>query len=281
MPRVRRSAAFVIVLLTGCGGLAPTSEAPASSAPPPSASAAAVDPAGPFAAAIPAGVSTIVDQALTEPTTCGTGPCVVPIDIVVPTGSDGVPIVVLLPGGPVPFEGRRYLEDLALALAERGAVVYVSVYRSGATGNAEGDTLEDVRCAIRFARATAADHGGDRDRLVVVGHSYGGDFAMRTALTAEVESPACVTDGNGVPNAVVALAGYPIQLTGAEPVAPPMVLVSGSDDPVADSGEVTAERLRGAGYEAEYVELPGVDHGEVVDPAVAPEVVELILGAVP
>lgn len=278
--------AIAVLVVAGCGSVAPASETPASEVPASSPvtaseSPAAVDPAGPFTASIPPTVTTVVDQALTVPTDCGTGPCVVPVDIVAPIEADGVPTVVLIPGGPVPFEGRRYLEDLAVGLAERGAVAYISVYRSGETGNAEGDTLEDIRCAIRFARATTANYGGDPDRLVLVGHSYGAYFTLRTALASEVESPSCVEDGDGIPNAAVALAGFDVQLAGAEPTAPPMLLVSGSDDPEAERGEPTAERLLEAGYDATYTELTGIDHGEIVYPVEAPEVVDLILDAVP
>ena len=51
----------------------------------------------------------------------------------------------------------------------------------------------------------------------------------------------------------------------------------GSDDEVTASGESSAEMLDAAGFEAEYVELEGIDHFEIVDPGVTPEVVEGIL----
>ena len=147
-----------------------------------------------------AGLQVETDVPFTDPLPCGAGECAVPLDILAPEGGDGMPTIVLLPGGPGAFDERRYLEALATDLAQRDAVVFLATYRSEATGSSADTSTSDVRCAIRYARSRTGEFGGD-----------------------------------------------------------------------------PAEELRLAGFEAEYVELEGIDHFEIVDPGVTPEVVESIL----
>ena len=140
--------------------------------------------------------------------------------------------------------------------------------------------MHDVRCAIRFARSTAGDYGGDPDRLVLVGHSHGGGLALQTAVDADVETPGCLADASGIPDAVVGLAGFVFTISGEADARPPILLISGSDDRAA-GGQDEVDELAGAGFEAQYVELEGIDHFEIVDPTVAPSVVDMIFDAIP
>jgi acetyl esterase/lipase len=268
-----RLALLLLLLTAACGGQAtPSSTTLESVVPSPS-----IMTAGPLPSALTAGLVTVVDEPYTEVIDCGIAECAVPLDILAPSDGEALPTVVMVPGGPVPFEGRRYFETLAAELAREGAVVYVTAYRSSMNGSSDADTAADVRCAVRFARSTTAEHGGDPDRVVLFGHSFGGFLVLQTALEAEAETPGCLGEGSGVPNAVVASAGFEVSLSGAEPSGPPILLMSGSEDDAAATGPSIATRLQEAGYEAEYVEFEGIDHLEVVDPEAVPEVVDLIL----
>lgn len=237
--------------------------------------------AGPFAERLVAGLTTATDVPYTQALPCGAGECEVPLDVLAPERGEALPTIVLLPGGPAEPAERRYLAELAAAAAQRGAVVFLAGYRSEVTGDSMDESLHDVRCVIRFARSAAADYGGDPDRVVLVGHSYGSLLALQTAADGKAETPGCLADANGVPDAVVGMAGFGFALPEPIEAQPPILLISGSEDAAAAGGEGSAQRLRDAGFEAEYVELEGIDHFEIVIPTAARTILDLIFGAIP
>jgi acetyl esterase/lipase len=274
-------AVLVIGLLSSaCSSPVATSDAPTepapSASPTPEPTRRPVPTAGAFDGQLVTGLRTETDVPFTESLPCGSRECVVPLDVLAPEAGEALPTIVLLPGGPSAFHERRYLEALAAAAAQRGAVVFLATYRSPATTNSIDDSLHDVRCAIRFARLATADYGGDPDLVVLVGHSYGSELALRTAAEAATDSPGCLADGNGVPDAFVGLAGFNVTISGTPDVQPPVLLISGSDDRAAGFGGSAAADLRDAGFEADYVQLEGIDHFEIVAPDIAPSVIDLI-----
>jgi acetyl esterase/lipase len=203
------------------------------------------------------------------------------MDVVAPPDGENLPTIVLVHGGPIPFDGRRQLQSLATALADRGAVVFLTTYRSSATGNGQTDSLADLRCAVSYARTASPDYGGSPDRVVYVGHSFGSNLGLQLAISPNADASSCLGSGVSVPDAVVAIAGFLVTMTGAADTAPPMSLVGASDDTVALGGAATAERLREAGFDARYTEVGGVDHFTVVDPALNPAIVDLVFESVP
>lgn len=292
--KLRLAAALAIGVLSGaCSAQVGTSPTPTVAAPTATAAASATaqptaqptarpaPTAGPFADSLIAGLRTETDVPYTQALPCGAGECEVPLDVLAPEAGEALPTIVLLPGGPAGFVERRYMEHLAAAAAQRGAVVFLAAYRSEVTGNSMDENLHDVTCAIRFARSTTADYGGDPDRLLLVGHSFGSLLALQTAADGEVETPGCLADDSGSPGAVVGMAGFGFVVSDTIDVQPPILLISGSEDPAAESGEGSAQRLRDGGFEAEYVELEGLDHFEIVDPAVASSVLDMIFDAIP
>ena len=286
----RAFAALLVAALAACGtqtasstvaeSEAAESEA-ATRAPTPRATWEPMPTAGAFRDELVAGLRVETDVPFAEYTDCTGDDCVVPLDILAPEDAQAAPIIVLVPGGPVPFVDRRYIEDLAATLAARGAVVLLTTYRSYETGtyNAEAAPA-DVRCAVRFARETGAEYGGDPARVVLYGHSNGSQLALEVALRPEADTPGCLATESSIPDAVVASAGFRAALREAQEARPRILLVSGSDDQAALEGPGLAQRLGEIGFEAEYVEFPGIDHGEIRDPAAAPEIVDLILGLV-
>ena len=113
------------------------------------------------------------------------------VDIYSPSGISGAPVVVMFHGRP------RTPEDmaaLATATAERGAVVFNADYRGVRPSRQKGfpDAVNDAACAIRYARAHAAEYGGDPSWLVVVGHSYGGYVGAETSLAGDEFDGECL-----------------------------------------------------------------------------------------
>ena len=236
---------------------------------------------GPFSADIAEGLTTEINVPFTDNVDCSGRDCTLPLDVLAPSTATHLPTIVLVPGGPATFDARRYLDALAGALARRGAVVFLISYRSAATSNGHPDTMQDVWCTVRFARAVTADYGGDPERTVLVGHSLGGDLALTAAITPEADSAGCLFDGNAVPDAVVGLApDYAVTIPDSLDHVPPVVLASGSDDPGSTGGADVAELLKDAGGDAVYREFAATTHVELIDPAITPGVVDLVFEAV-
>jgi pimeloyl-ACP methyl ester carboxylesterase len=179
---------------------------------------------GPFPDELVQGLRSDVDIAYTQATDCGGTPCTVPGDVLAPADWADLPTIVMLGGGSTPFADRRYQGALAAELAERGAVVFLMAYRSPVTGNYDSDSWNDLRCAVRYARAATEEYGGDPSRIVVVGHSQGGLMALDVAIQPEEQAEACLADGSGKPDAVVALGSPSPSFAGTGGAAPPMWL---------------------------------------------------------
>ncbi len=110
------------------------------------------------------------------------------LDIYEPTEGSDWPVVVYFHGGP-PAPGARTSPETLSAIAEQGIVVYAPDWRSN--GPAGGS--EDSVCAVAFAEATAADHGGDADAVTLAGYSTGGYTALIHGYMAD-DPPLPVTD---------------------------------------------------------------------------------------
>ena len=162
---------------------------------------------------------------ITTTVSCGGIDCIVPIDVLAPATGADLPTFVLVPGGPQSFSGRRYMDVLAAALARKGGVVFLTSYRSEATGDTRALSVPDVRCAIRVARAQTMKYGGDPNNVVLVGHSVGSELALGIATTTDNTTPDCLADGDGAPEAVVGLAGFDqVQVPPIAADAPPVWL---------------------------------------------------------
>jgi acetyl esterase/lipase len=223
------------------------------------------------------------------------------------------PVVVMIPGGPLPPGNRGYLWSLARAVAGRGAVVFTADYRSApAHGGGFPATFGDVACAIRSARQRAPKLGGDPGRVTLVAHSFGGFPAAVLALSATDyagQGEACLaTTGDGRPDAFVGIAGvYTLDQIGADFLAsffggdraaapaawgagdvtvlarrsdrraPPVRLAAGTNDLVSPpaAADAFAAILRASGYEVEITVVDGATHDSILDTVAT---VDAILG---
>jgi acetyl esterase/lipase len=104
------------------------------------------------------------------------------------------------------FKSRSSLETLSKAIASQGAVVYN--IDAGYGSPHLTSAFERIACAVRFARDTAADYGGDPGWVSLVGHSSGGEHGAVIALAGDDFAGDCeVTDASALVDALVAYEG--------------------------------------------------------------------------
>jgi acetyl esterase/lipase len=228
-------------------------------------------------------------------------------DLRVPPGAGPHPLVLLVHGGFWRSAWHLDLMDgLADDLLQRGIATWNMEYRRvGQPGGGWPGTFLDVAAAADFARALAAAHHLDRDRVVTVGHSAGGHLALWLAGRRRLPpfSPLASPDPLPVAGAVglapigdLALlyrmwesyrqdenaparliggspAEYPDRYAAASPAAllplgTEQVLIQGAaDDRVPPVlTEAYLRAAEAAGDPVTYLLLPGVDHFDVIDP---------------
>lgn len=104
------------------------------------------------------------------------------LDVFIPAGLTApAPVVLNIHGGGFVGGNRKQVEPLCMAIAQRGMVVFNVAYRLAPWSRLPA-SIEDVRCALRFAEAHAAEYGGDPSRIGVVGESAGAYLASMLFL---------------------------------------------------------------------------------------------------
>jgi acetyl esterase/lipase len=243
--------------------------------------------------------------------------CVLHIDTFAPPTTKRLPVVVMIPGGPVAPGNREYLWTLARFVAGRGAVVFTADYRSGPQwGGGYPQTFADVGCAIRTARARAATLGGDPSRVTLVAHSFGGFPGSVTALSTRdfaADEPECLAPlGDGRPDAFVgagAIYGFDhigqdfleLMLGGTRDEVPeaweatdiatlveapghrtPAVrLLAGTEDHVAPitTADEFAALLRTAGIDVTVTAVEGAGHDAILTRPTTVDTIAALIGA--
>jgi acetyl esterase/lipase len=114
------------------------------------------------------------------------------------------PVVVLLPPvGATAFEYGLY----ARPVADLGFVVFVPTWGAGMSGaptfDQAGAAAAQAACAVEFARAHAAEYGGDPATMIVFGHSAGANTAAMVAFARPEPSAGCLV--GATPGAIDAL----------------------------------------------------------------------------
>lgn len=208
------------------------------------------------------------------------------------------PFVINIHGG---FWRAKYSLDhaghLCSALAARGfASANLEYRRVGNAGGAWPGTFSDIRSAYQFLLQNAQLHNLDPRRIVVMGHSAGGQLALCLAAhepgIRRVISLAGVVDLQRAyqlhlsNDAVVEfLRGTPAEVPDHYREADPMELsvaharqwlIHGSADdvvPPSFSHDYVASKQRRTGKEkedAQLLEIPGANHLDLIDPRTQP-----------
>jgi acetyl esterase/lipase len=219
------------------------------------------------------------------------------LDLRLPTSQEKIkppyPLVANIHGG---FWRAKYNLDhaghLCAALTARGlATANLEYRRVGNNGGGWPGTFSDLRSAYNFILQNAHAHNLDATRIVVAGHSAGGQLALclaahepgihRVVSLAGVVDLQRAFDLHLSNNAVVEfLHGMPNEVPDHYREADPMklsisqareLLIHGSADdvvPVALSRDYVAAKQKRAGKQKEdarLLEIPGASHFDLID----------------
>ncbi len=203
------------------------------------------------------------------------------LDLYRPAASaDGpVPVVVFFYGGSWRNGERGQYRFVGQRLAESGMLAIVADYRTFPRAVFPG-FVEDAAAAVAWARAHAAEYGGDPQRLYVAGHSAGAQIAALVGLDARYLAPHGMKPRDLA--GVIGLSGpYDFEIAGYEDVfgpeaqwpqaqpirfvdgdEPPFLLVHGIGDMVVEAkdSQELADKLRSVGGRAELLWLPDAGH---------------------
>jgi acetyl esterase/lipase len=105
------------------------------------------------------------------------------LDLQVPKTSGKKPLVVYITGGGFVSAAKAGNLDQRTYVAEQGYVVASIEYRTVTSGATYKDSVADVKSAIRYLRAHAAQYGIDPNEVAVWGQSAGGYLAAMTGVT--------------------------------------------------------------------------------------------------
>ena len=134
----------------------------------------------------------------------------------VPSGTGPHPVAVLIHGGcfKAAYATTRDLSAMADALKNQGIATWNVEYRRvGQTGGGWPGTYLDVGNAVDYLRTIAGEYNLDLKRVVLVGHSAGGNLAMWAAGRSRLPMESPVRTADPLPiRGVVNLAG-PMDLT--------------------------------------------------------------------
>jgi len=177
--------------------------------------------------------------------------------------------IVVAPGG-----GHRELWmthegfNIAKWFNEKGISVFILKYRLARDSNSsyrvEKESLADIKRALRLVRYRAGEWGVDTARIGVMGFSAGGQLAALAAMRFDDGDPqaADAVDRQSSRPAFQVLV-YPGNSPLFEVVenAPPILLIAGSNDPIAKGITRVFEKYSNAGIPAELHIYANTGHG--------------------
>lgn len=217
------------------------------------------------------------------------------VEVYAPDVRSNHPIAVTVHGGAW-YGGRpATMAPLAEWLAANGFVVFNAGYHTILQGGTFPSMVEDVACAVVYARDHALDYSTDDRRLALIGHSAGAHLSALVAFAPDTFGTRCPdpkvdvfvglsgsydTDSypgfldpffggsqSEVPDAWAA--GNPFNLVSG--IAPDLrvLLVHGEEDqlvPVAMSEDLAAA-VEPYAAETRFKLVPGATHSDLVNPA--------------
>jgi acetyl esterase/lipase len=208
------------------------------------------------------------------------------LDLALPEnfGGESHPALVIVHGGGWRAGSKRDrpYRTLLLDYALKGYVTMSVEYRL--TGEAPFPAcIEDVKCAVRWLRAHAAEYHVDTNRIGAFGHSAGAHLVLMLAMcppSAGLEGDGGWTEFSSGINSVVA-ASTPVRVRGTGPDAdkwsptsyitnnlPPILLIQGTKDEVVrpDTVDAFVEQLKKVeGLDVTYLQITNGPHATAYD----------------
>ncbi len=132
------------------------------------------------------------------------------MDIYLPEDTEGAkPVIVLVHGGGFKF-GSQTMEIIwpVIEAGTGAGYVVASVDYRKSTEAVFPAALSDVKAAVRYLRANAAEYGIDAERIVIWGESAGAYLSLMTALTPEADLNGDVTENSEQSSRVAALVDF-------------------------------------------------------------------------
>ena len=139
------------------------------------------------------------------------------LDIYAPPKAGPLPVVVMFHGAPgsSPATDRGNLSEHARRVAELGFVVFSASWGHGPGGAADPPTYDGLlavqsqaACAVEYARAHAAEYGGDPATMIMFGHSGGAHAAAMVTFARPKPTAGCLGGASlGAINALVTWEG--------------------------------------------------------------------------
>ena len=208
------------------------------------------------------------------------------LDVYAPKQAAAAPVVVFFYGGSWVEGHRRWYRYVGTALANHGVITVIADYRKYPEVHFPA-FMQDAALAVVWARAHAAEFGGDAQRLFVMGHSAGGQIAAllacdRRYLADAGMQPRDLAGMIGVAGAYAFLPfvddepdifgndaqgrydSQPINFVDGD--EPPMLLLQGEDDEEVppDNAQAMAERAQAMDGTAALKLYAGVDHSSIM-----------------
>lgn len=223
------------------------------------------------------------------------------VDVYYPDADGPWPVAVVLHGGE---DHKETMYGFGRFAAKQGVVAFVPEWRSF-PAQLESDplaALEDVTCAVRFARDRASEYGGDGQRIVAAGWSLGANFGAIAVLRNDPVAGDCAVGADvsarvegfvgldGVYNVGelldepspwtddeiddISASRYVRSFKGGEP--PEFRLFTGQVEELHAQAERFRDELRQAGYEVDLVRHADRSHmGVILAPGTVDALVDL------
>jgi acetyl esterase/lipase len=102
------------------------------------------------------------------------------LDLYIPEGAANAPVIVSLHGGALSAGDRREETFVGERFAAAGYLTAVTSYRLS-PGVAHPAHVEDAAAAFAWVKRNVKQHGGDPERIIMIGHSAGAYLAMLLA----------------------------------------------------------------------------------------------------
>lgn len=216
------------------------------------------------------------------------------LDLYAPPGAEGLPVVIFFYGGGWRSGDKRLFEHLGRAFAVRGIVAVTVNYRLTPAVRSPAHA-EDCAEAVAWVHREISAHGGDPNRLVLMGHSAGAHLAALLLLDGRLleahDVPASAIRGLVFVSGVVdlnehvgstvftsrefieeAFGSTPDELAAASPLSyiradlPPVLVVIAENDPpgLRDQGKRFADALREHHNDPVLISVRGRDHFSIV-----------------